>query len=72
MVISHVVDALCYMPPMIQTVTLHAPQLSASIEYHSPAPFREFLEFDLTPQTLCLVDPFPNYPPEREESSSLD
>ena len=48
--ISHIENTLCYMPPMIQIITLQTPQLPVSIEHQPLAPFREVLECDLTSQ----------------------
>ncbi len=38
------------MPPAPGFVTLQVPQLPVRVQYLSPAPFREILERDLTPQ----------------------
>jgi hypothetical protein len=38
--------------PMLDAVTLQAPELSVSVEHQAPASLRQVLEMDLTPQTL--------------------
>jgi hypothetical protein len=47
-----VVGTLRYVPPMLDAVTLQAPELSVSVEHQAPASLRQVLETDLTPQTL--------------------
>src|SRR5215217_9234605 len=52
MTASCVVGTSRYVPPMLNAVTLQAPELSASAEHQAPASLRQVLETDLTPQTL--------------------